>query len=218
MNSSRAVLIAGLLVLDLMLAPSQGRGASPSPNQEAPIARTVSGPRNAWFGGGSSERWVPERRHFFLAAGYAVVTSYSLVNAFWLDGWSATAGGEFPIGQSWTLVPRFHLSSASGQYTGDIVWARLALDGRLSSSRGGLLSYHEAGLGMGVVSSPVSETDASFNSHLRQVASGTPFLQIVTGLRGNPDEVPAFMIELVIALGLGSERPGAFELAAGIEF
>ena len=96
----------------------------------------------------------------YLAGGYALISAESLVNAWMLAGWNATGGVELPVASSWTLVPRVHISGASAENTGSILWARIALDGRLSTTRGGVITYYEAGPGFGVIDSPVSVTDA----------------------------------------------------------
>ena len=209
--------VAGAFVLGQMLAASPARATRSWTDPDAPRARSIVAPARAWFGGGS-ERWAPERPHVFLAGGYALISTESLVNAWLLPGWNATGGVELPVGKSWTLVPRVHFSGANGDNTGNILWARLALDGRLSTSRGGVITYYEAGPGFGVIDSPVSVTGADFSSHSEQRTSGTPFLQIVSGLRGDPDQAPAFMTELIFVLGLGAERPGTLEWVVGIEF
>lgn len=71
---------------------------------------------------------------------------------------------------------------------------------------------------MSVLDGPVSVTNPDFTSHLEQRWSGAPFFQAIGGLRGDPDQGPAFMIEFTGAFGLGVERPVALELVAGVEF
>lgn len=204
--------------LSLLFVAAFVLGVSPASSSARATCLSPSPERAPWFGGGSAERWTPERAHVFLAGGYAAAATKSLVNAWWLDGWTATAGVELPVSRSWALVPRLHLSNTSGENSGDVLWARLAVDGRLSSTRGGLLSYQEAGIGMGVLDYRVTVSDADFDPRYERRSAGTPFFQVVAGLRGDPEQAPAFITEVIVVFGLGAERPGGFELVAGVEF
>ena len=156
-----------------------------------------------------------EHAHGFIAGGFSLMTTSSLTNAFLLGGWNLTGGMEFPVRRSWALVPRAHIGGATGTNTGSIHLTRVALDGRIAT-RGG--SYEEAGLGIGLLDSPVSVTDSLFQSHEEQRWHGAPFVQLVAGVRGNPELAKVFMVELITSLGFGAERPGTLEIAAGVEF
>ena len=205
----RPFLPAALLIASTF-APA---AAQPPPPYDPGYGDIVPGRMPFPFG--SPEPFTIERVHTFLAGGISLLTSESLINAWLLAGWTLTGGVEVPVSSSWTLVPRLHLSGASGENSGAMHWVRLALDGRISS-RGG--SYEEAGFGLGLLDAPVSVTDATYMSHLESRWSGTPFFQIIAGLRGNPEDAPAFMTEVIGVFALGAERPSGLELLAGIEF
>lgn len=217
-SSKLSPFLAGALVLILSAASSPVRANDGSPYPEEPSQRTLHGPAvSRPSGGGGSESWVPQSTHFFLAGGFGDV-GVTLPLGLALGGWSVTAGLELPVARTWSLVPRLHASNTSGQSDGNVLWARLALDGRISSQSGGIITYREAGLGFGLLDTPIRVMDAGFESHLERRTFGQSFFQIITGLKGDPDLAPAFMIEVVLALGQGAEQPIGLELVAGIEF
>jgi hypothetical protein len=205
--------LAFALLIPLTVAPAAPAPAADEIRAAPAPSRTIwPSPRRS-FGG--EPVYEITRTHPFVAGGLGLMTSESLTNAWMLAGWNVTAGVEIPVRRSWSLVPRAHLGGATGTNTGSIHFARIAVDGRVPT-RGG--AYSEAGLGIGVLDSPVSVTDSLYQSHEEQRWSGVPFAQLVAGLRGNPEDGPAFMTELTAVLGLGAERPAELAVAVGVQF
>src|SRR5262245_40990034 len=158
----------------------------------------------------------PTGPHPFIAGGVGLVSTESLTNAFFLGSWNLTGGVEIPAMRWLSVVPRLHLQSAKGgRNTGSIHWTRLGIDGRVSGTRG---SYYEAGLGIGLLDSPVYDWVGVTEVRRRHVQRGTPFFQFVGGRRFSPDEGPSLITEVIIALANGYESPAGLELVLGISY
>jgi hypothetical protein len=165
--------------------------------------------------GGNYESYTPSRPRGFFEAGIGLPSSTGI----WLSqGWTLSAGAELPVASSWSLVPRVHGTGASTEAEGTLNWFRFALDGRLSQRRGRMISYQEAGIGIGILDAPVVSTLPDGSRHLEQRSSGSPSFQLVGGASSDPELGPAFHIEFVWATGLGVERPGSLELLVGLGF
>lgn len=143
-----------------------------------------------------------------------MTTTSSLLNAWMLGGWNMTGGLEIPVAGSFILVPRLHFQSASGPNSGSIHWGRAALGTRIHQPGG---TYLEAGLGMGLLSAPVTDYD-QFTAHRRQDLFGTPFFQFIAGQRFSVDDGPSLMAEVAAVFGIGPEMPGGLELVVGFSY
>jgi hypothetical protein len=200
-----AVLALPLSIV-LLAGAAAGAGASD-------ISRTMRTPRG--FGGGGSEPYTVDRRHTFYEGGVALPSS---ATALFAGGWTVSAGLELPVTAKWSMLPRLHVTGARVEPSGSLDLLRLGLDGRWSSRSGGLIRYQEAGLGMGLADVPVTVAGPNASTHSEQRSSGFPFLQLVGGLRGDPDLAPAFQVEIILGAGLGVERPTTLEALIGIAF
>jgi hypothetical protein len=207
-RAAGVALLAIITALPLLSAQARRAQAAEPPPSRSVFAR-------GGFLSEPAEPYLVDRGHFFGAAGLALPSTEST----WLtSGWTITGGAELPVRSGWSFVARAHATGASTETSGTVNWFRLMLDGRISQRRGGVISYLEAGLGGGLLDSPVSRAIANLEPRVSQRTSGVPCFQLVGGLRGDPDVAPAFQIEVVVALGLGAEHPSSLELLAGIAF
>jgi len=207
-----------MVALTLAPVPARATGIEVPSAPDLPASSTLVIPPGASHASDRGQAWTPDRTRFFIGGGTGILSSKSLVNAWLLRSWNLTAGCELAGDHTWTLIPRLHLSGASGSNTGSILWARLALDGRVTRRGGGLRTYQEGGIGISVLDSPVSVTDASFQAHEEQRTSGAPFVQLVSGFGGTPGGAVVYQFELILVLGAGAERPSGIEVVAGLAF
>jgi len=147
--------------------------------------------------------------------GVGLATTESLLNAWMVGGWNLTAGFEIPAAWSRAWVPRMHFQSAGADNSGSIRWLRVALDSRAYGPGG---AYGEAGLGMGLLSSPMTDYDDDGTARRQEVLFGTPFLQADADRQWMIDDGPSLVTEVMLVLGIGRETAAGFELVVGFSY
>lgn len=211
MNSRPTTLIlAVFLAAGLSARPADAATFAPDA-PPAPSLQAVAGGFSP-FGSASWRDWELERPHAFLLGGFA------LISAGWPSGsgWTLGGGGEFPMAGGWGLVPRVHVGGADTDGSGTFLMTRLSLDGRLNSMRGSTIYYTEAGIGITFADHPAESSDP-FTGRREQQQDASATFVLVTGLRSDPNQGPAFLIEFLAGFGAGRPATNSLELMVGVE-